>query len=100
VFGGIDGIMSSTIIISGAAGGKLPWRIILIIGISNLVANSLSIGISEFLSSRAHREFLLAEKRRERWEYKHYKDNEIAEVQCEQLFTPSNPLVIQLFMHQ
>lgn len=44
------------------------------------MANSLSIGISEFLSSKAHKEFIQAEKRRELWEFKHYKDSEIQEV--------------------
>ena len=38
------------------------------------------MGISEFLSSKAHREFLLSEKRREMWEFKHYKDVETNEV--------------------
>lgn len=39
-----------------------------------------SSGISEFLSSKAHREFLQAEKRRELWEFKNYRDVEIMEV--------------------
>lgn len=49
-------------------------------GFATLLSNSLTMGISEFLSSRAHKEFLQAEKRREMWEFKHYKDGEIQEV--------------------
>jgi len=37
-------------------------------------------GISEYLSSKAHREFLKAEKRRELWEFKNYRDVEVMEV--------------------
>eukprot|EP01038_Epipyxis_sp_PR26KG_P007404 gene7404-10093_t len=77
VFGGSDGIISSLAIISGASGGGFPWRVILVLGFSNIVANSLHTGISEFLSSKAHKEFLQAEKRRETWEFKHYRDAEI-----------------------
>eukprot|EP01036_Dinobryon_divergens_P029162 gene29162-38225_t len=80
VFGGIDGIVSSLVIISGAAGGRMTWRIALVVGTANLVANSVYTGISEFLSSKAHREFLAAERRREMWEFKHYKDEEMNEM--------------------
>jgi VIT1/CCC1 family predicted Fe2+/Mn2+ transporter len=52
----------------------------LVIGFAVLLSNSFSVGISEFLSSKAHKEFLQAEKRREMWEFKHYKDSEISEV--------------------
>eukprot|EP01031_Cornospumella_fuschlensis_P029267 gene29267-35334_t len=80
VFGGFDGIVASLSILSGAAGGQLSWRYVLIVGLSAVVANSLSLGISEFLSSKAHREFLQAEKRRELWEFKNYRDIEIMEM--------------------
>ena len=58
----------------------MTWRIALVLGTANLIANSVYTGISEFLSSKAHREFLAAEKRREMWEFKHYKDDEMSEV--------------------
>ena len=58
----------------------MTWRIALVLGTANLIANSVYTGISEFLSSKAHREFLAAEKRRETWEFKHYKDDEMSEV--------------------
>lgn len=61
-------------------GGGLTSNTILIIGFATLLSNSLTMGISEFLSSKAHKEFLQAEKRREMWEFKHYKDGEIQEV--------------------
>lgn len=58
----------------------MTWRIALVVGTANLVANSVYTGISEFLSSKAHREFLATERRREIWEFKHYKDEEMNEV--------------------
>jgi hypothetical protein len=80
VFGGFDGAVASLAILSGAAGGDLSWHSVLILGLSSIVANSISLGISEFLSSKAHREFLKAEKRRELWEFKNYRDVEILQV--------------------
>lgn len=80
VFGAFDGLISSLSIISACSGGGLSGNTILIVGFATLLSNSLTMGISEFLSSRAHKEFLQAEKRREMWEFKHYKDGEIQEM--------------------
>ena len=49
-------------------------------GFSTIAANALSMGAGEYLSSKAHREFIQAEKRRELWEFKHFKDIETKEV--------------------
>ena len=35
------------------------------------------MGIGEFLSSRAHKEFIYAEKRRALWEFKHFRGTEV-----------------------
>jgi DNA damage-binding protein 1 len=63
-------------------GGELPWTVVVLLGLSTLVANALSMGIGEYLSSKAHREFVLAEKRRALWEFKHYRNNEVDQVRC------------------
>ena len=42
-----------------------------------MVANSIYIGCSEFFSSNAHRMFLQAEKRREIFEFNHFRNEEI-----------------------
>ena len=61
-------------------GGEFSWHIVLVVGLSTIAANALSLGAGEYLSSKAHREFMQVEKRRETWEFKHFKDVEIREV--------------------
>lgn len=61
-------------------GGEFSWHVVLVMGFSTIAANALSMGAGEYLSSKAHREFIQAEKRRELWEFKHFKDIEIKEV--------------------
>ena len=80
IFGGLDGLNVSFLLLSAAAGGELGWPLIVLIGFANILANSLIMGVGEFLSSKAHREFVLAEKRRSLWEFKHYRSNEIDQV--------------------
>ena len=68
----------------------MTWRIALVLGSAKLIANSVYTGISEFLSSKAHREFLLTERRREMWEFKNYREDEINEVKPHKFNFSSN----------
>ena len=61
----------------GAAGCGLQWKTIAVLSLCNIVANAMSTGIGEFLSSKAHREFVLSEKRRALWEFKHFRSTEV-----------------------
>ena len=56
VLGGVDGIITSFAIVAGAHSGSLSTQVVLLIGLSSLVADGLSMGISEFLSTQASRE--------------------------------------------
>lgn len=58
----------------------MSWETILLLGFGIVLASGFYIGAGEYLSSRAHRDFILAEKRREQWEYRNYKDGEIKEM--------------------
>jgi VIT1/CCC1 family predicted Fe2+/Mn2+ transporter len=80
VFGGLDGILTSFAIVAGAAGGGLDWPVVLVLGFSNIFADALSMGVGEYLSSKAHNEYVLAEKRREEWELKNHREGEIREM--------------------
>lgn len=49
-------------------------------GFSAVIANAVSLGTGEYLSSLAQREFMQVERRRETWQLKHFRDAEIKEV--------------------
>lgn len=76
----MDGITTALTVASATSGADLDWRFVLSVAISVVVTSALSMGISEFLSSKAHKEYLLAEKRKELWEFKHFKDKEVQQV--------------------
>ncbi|CAM9243039.1 unnamed protein product [Hapterophycus canaliculatus] len=80
VFGGLDGILTSFAIVAGAAGGRLPVAVVLVLGFSNIFADALSMGVGEYLSSKAHNEYVMAEKKREEWELKNHREGEILEM--------------------
>lgn len=80
IFGGLDGILTAFAIVAGAAGGALDPSVILILGFSNIFADALSMGVGEFLSSKAENEWILSERERERWEMENYPEGEIREM--------------------
>jgi VIT1/CCC1 family predicted Fe2+/Mn2+ transporter len=53
IYGGIDGIITTFAIVAGVVGAGLPSSIILILGISNVLADGFSMASSNFLSERA-----------------------------------------------
>jgi hypothetical protein len=80
VFGGLDGILTSFAIIAGSVGANLSPVAMLALGVSNVLADALSMGAGEFLSSRSYNAYVTKEREREAWELQNYPAGEIAEM--------------------
>jgi VIT1/CCC1 family predicted Fe2+/Mn2+ transporter len=80
VFGGLDGILTSFAILAGAVGAHLGPVPILALGVSNVLADALSLGAGEFLSSRSYNAYLKKERDREAWELDNFREGEIQEM--------------------
>lgn len=80
VFGGLDGILTSFAIIAGSVGANLSPVAMLALGVSNVLADALSMGAGEFLSSRSYNAYVLKEREREEWELQNYPAGEIEEM--------------------
>ena len=68
VFGGLDGIITTFAVVAASVGGSLGSDVILLMGFANLVADGLSMGFGDYLSSKAEFEYTRAEHKREKWE--------------------------------
>ncbi len=53
VFGANDGIITTFAVVAGAVGASLPARVIIILGIANLIADGVSMGLGDFLAERS-----------------------------------------------
>jgi len=80
VFGGLDGILTSFAVVSGAVGAHLGPVVILAMGVSNVLADALSMGAGEYLSSRSYNNYVKKELERERWELENFPEGEIMEM--------------------
>lgn len=80
VYGGLDGVVNTlTVIIGGIASGTHPSAI-LAMGISVMIGDGLGMGLGDYLSAKAEKEFILAEQKRELWEVHNKPEDEKQEV--------------------
>jgi VIT1/CCC1 family predicted Fe2+/Mn2+ transporter len=65
VYGGIDGSVTTFAVVTGVGGAELSVRIILILGVANLLADGFSMAASNFLGTRTERHEVDALRARE-----------------------------------
>lgn len=68
VYGGTDGAVTTFAVVAGTIGANLSTRIVLILGVANLLADGFSMAASNFLGTRAERDDY---KRLEKIEQRH-----------------------------
>lgn len=80
VFGGLDGILTSFAVVSGAVGAHLGPVAILAMGTSNVLADAMAMGAGEYLSSRSYNNYVRKELEREKWELENFPEGEVMEM--------------------
>jgi VIT1/CCC1 family predicted Fe2+/Mn2+ transporter len=80
VYGGLDGIITTFAVVSGVAGAELGSGIILILGISNLLADGFSMATGDYLSTKSEREYYDREAHRQAWEIENFPEGQRAEL--------------------
>src|SRR5687768_18557943 len=56
IYGGVDGAVTTFAVVAGVAGADLDETVVIILGGANLIADGFSMGVSNFLGSRAERQ--------------------------------------------
>eukprot|EP01006_Ploeotia_vitrea_P020268 TRINITY_DN52538_c0_g1_i1.p1 TRINITY_DN52538_c0_g1~~TRINITY_DN52538_c0_g1_i1.p1 ORF type:complete len:303 (-),score=152.47 TRINITY_DN52538_c0_g1_i1:95-910(-) len=80
VFGGLDGIITTFAIVAGVAGANQSVALVLVLGFANLVADGISMGFGDYISSTAENEYIMSERKREQWEFDNYPEGERKEM--------------------
>ena len=62
IYGSVDGLITTFSIVVSAIGAEFSNKVILILGVSNVLADGYSMGISRYLSSKAEKNQNLSTK--------------------------------------
>ncbi len=80
VYGANDGIVTTFAVISGAAGASLSAQPIIILGLASLIADGISMGLSNYLAITSKLDFQKQERLREIFEIENFPEKERDEV--------------------
>lgn len=80
IFGGLDGISTIFAIVASSFGATFSTELILLLGVSKLVADAISMGFGDYLSESAKNDYETSEFNREKWELENYPDGEKKEM--------------------
>ena len=80
IFGGVDGVITTFAIITASYAADLNIKTILILGLSNVLADGFSMGFGDYASSYSERESYISEREKEVYEYDQNKSSEIDEL--------------------
>eukprot|EP01025_Chloroclados_australasicus_P052671 TRINITY_DN6148_c1_g1_i10.p1 TRINITY_DN6148_c1_g1~~TRINITY_DN6148_c1_g1_i10.p1 ORF type:complete len:301 (+),score=41.89 TRINITY_DN6148_c1_g1_i10:27-929(+) len=79
-FGGLDGIITTFSVVAAVAGGSLAAGVVVIMGLANLLGDGLSMGLGDYLSSKAELEYIRQQYEKENWETENYIQGEMDEM--------------------
>ena len=80
VYGGLDGIITTFAVVSGVAGASLSFRVVIILGFSNLLADGFSMAVGDYLSTKSENEYMDGIKRQQKEEFSLNSDHEVDEM--------------------
>jgi VIT1/CCC1 family predicted Fe2+/Mn2+ transporter len=80
VLGGTDGCITTFAIVTASVGAGFPAHVSLIMGFAKLLADGLSMAVSNYESIKAHREFIDEVRRREEHHIEHVPEGEREEI--------------------
>ena len=80
VYGANDGIVTTFAVVAGVSGAGLAPAVILILGIGNMIADGLSMGLGDFLGERSERRHMQHQYKIESWETKNIPEEEREEL--------------------
>lgn len=80
VYGANDGIVTTFAVVAGALGANLDNRVVVILGIANMVADGLSMALGDYLGSISENRYRRQQLKLEQYEYEQVPDLEQQEI--------------------
>eukprot|EP01080_Neovahlkampfia_damariscottae_P001947 gene1947-1455_t len=75
-YGGMDGVSSIFVTVATVFSGNAGMTVVLIIGFAKLMSGAISMGIGDFMASKAELDLIAIERKRELWECENFLKGE------------------------
>ncbi len=82
IYGANDGIITTFAVVAGVAGASLSRDVVLILGFANLIADGISMGMSNYLGMKSQRDFEKKQRAHEEMEIELFPLEEREEVRA------------------
>ena len=80
IYGAIDGAVTTFAVVAGVQGANLDEKVVIILGVANLIADGFSMAVSNFLGSRAERQRRERARREEERQIRELPEGEREEI--------------------
>lgn len=80
IYGGVDGVITTFAIVTASYAADLNVKTILVLGLSNVLADGFSMGFGDYASSYSERDLYVSERSKETIEYERNRDFETDEL--------------------
>jgi len=81
LYGGMDGLVSVFVSVAAVAGGgSAGVSVLIVLGLAKLLAGAISMGVGDWLATKAEVEHAVIERKRENWECENYIEGEVEEM--------------------
>ncbi|MBU2235723.1 VIT1/CCC1 transporter family protein [Patescibacteria group bacterium] len=80
VFGANDGIITTFAVIAGAVGADFSNKVVIVLGLANLFADGISMGLGNYLGQKSRRDYIKKKEKEEEWGIKNIPESERKEV--------------------
>jgi len=80
VFGANDGLITTFAVIAGAVGASFSSKVVIVLGIANLLADGISMGLGNYLGQKSRRDYIKKKEKEEEWGIENIPESEREEV--------------------
>ncbi len=80
ILGVNDGLVSMFLLVAGVVGGGLDTRTVLLTGVAGAIAGAISMGVGEYIATKAQEQVFTREVELERQHLKYHRQHEIDEL--------------------
>jgi len=80
VYGGIDGILTTSSLLVSCVLNESALQALVVIALAAIISDGVGMALGDYLSTKSEKEYIVSERKRERWEIENFPEGEKQEM--------------------